>query len=614
MSDSFKRLLIFILFFSFVLFFGLQKVQASDSDIVINEVMVHPSSPQDKNEWIELYNNSSKDIDINGWTLKCGSSSEKTIIDTETIIAGHDYLILARDKTIFHGFPVIQVDMGRGLTDGGSSVILANNDGNSSVFTWSKDSKIDYSWERISPEESDIQESYISDGTPGEENSSKKDIPAPLAATDLKTDITGPNSVDFSWENTDKQKLSFTLLLWQNEDKSDQQEIDCSTTKSYSAKNLEYGDYHWQITSANENEDTTSDIQTFTLEKPDYSKNIIINEISPHPGTGTDDEFIELTNTGDDEVDLTGWFLDDAEGGSTPYEIPSGNKIGPDEFLVFYKIDTKLSLNDAGDSARLLFPDETVASSQSYTDAPTDQSWARDVKNVWSWTEKITPKATNIIYLTPKPVAVTTEEDVVVINKTPIKIKTGKTKNYKNKLVEVEATVVETSGRTFYLDDGSGKAKIYIQTQTKIQKPPMHKGDIFGLIGVVNLYRETWRILPRDQEDIWLIESATKKSVALAKTTPKKIASTSNEESTDVSAKTNQARAPNLLNPIGEVKAAEAANIISTENNATNTPWWLNLIETLIGLAIIFMVILVIKIKQRPHFKVIGGNFGNDDT
>jgi hypothetical protein len=71
-------------------------------------------------------------------------------------------------------------------------------------------------------------------------------------------------------------------------------------------------------------------------------------------GMSTDDEFIEIYNRGPSTVNIRGWFLDDIpDGGSKPYELPS-MKLHPGDFAVFFRSQTHIALNDTGDTVRLL--------------------------------------------------------------------------------------------------------------------------------------------------------------------------------------------------------------------------------------------------------------------
>ena len=92
---------------------------------------------------------------------------------------------------------------------------------------------------------------------------------------------------------------------------------------------------------------------------------IVVNEVLIRPrhdweGTGgvtSADEFIELYNPGYLDVYLKGWWLDDSSGGgSAPFDLP-GVTIPSKGYAVFFRTQTKIALNDTGDTVRLLAPD-----------------------------------------------------------------------------------------------------------------------------------------------------------------------------------------------------------------------------------------------------------------
>ncbi|MCA9397424.1 lamin tail domain-containing protein [candidate division WWE3 bacterium] len=70
------------------------------------------------------------------------------------------------------------------------------------------------------------------------------------------------------------------------------------------------------------------------------------------------------------------------------------------------------------------------------------------------------------------------------------------------RLVQVVGQVASTSGNTFYLDDGTGPAKVYIKDSTGIDKPYMRTGYYSAITGIVSQYIDDYRILPRTQEDV----------------------------------------------------------------------------------------------------------------
>lgn len=77
---------------------------------------------------------------------------------------------------------------------------------------------------------------------------------------------------------------------------------------------------------------------------------ILINEVLPAPSSGP--EWVELYNTSDSAVDVSGWRIDDDTPGGTQTTIPVGSIIAPHTVLAV-AITTAI-LNNTGDSAVLL--------------------------------------------------------------------------------------------------------------------------------------------------------------------------------------------------------------------------------------------------------------------
>jgi hypothetical protein len=116
-------------------------------------------------------------------------------------------------------------------------------------------------------------------------------------------------------------------------------------------------------------------------------KGVLINEFLPKPGSDwnrdgrsdTNDEFIELLNVSALAVDIGGWKLDDNyHGGSRPFVIPGGTWIQPGQFLVFFRSQTKVALNDPGDEIWLLSPSGEKVDGRVYTRTRwPDSAWNR---------------------------------------------------------------------------------------------------------------------------------------------------------------------------------------------------------------------------------------------
>jgi len=89
----------------------------------------------------------------------------------------------------------------------------------------------------------------------------------------------------------------------------------------------------------------------------------------------------------------------------------------------------------------------------------------------------------------------------------PLLIKTGQVGEfYEGRLVKVKGRLIKSSGDTFYLDDGSGQVKIYLKASTGIKKPPLKRGDLIEVIGIVSQTSTGYRILPRFTSDIKVLK------------------------------------------------------------------------------------------------------------
>lgn len=67
-------------------------------DIVINEIMYNPITGDDNDEYIELYNRGSTAVNVSGWVVVVGNSSDNIPNNTPAIPA-NGYLVLANDAT-----------------------------------------------------------------------------------------------------------------------------------------------------------------------------------------------------------------------------------------------------------------------------------------------------------------------------------------------------------------------------------------------------------------------------------------------------------------------------------------------------------------------------------
>jgi len=120
--------------------------------------------------------------------------------------------------------------------------------------------------------------------------------------------------------------------------------------------------------------------------------NLTLSEFMPNPDSR--DEWAEVYNPQNYEIDIGGWKIDDIEGASSPFSIPTGTKIGPNAYLVFY---FSSRLNNDGDTIRLLNSLGAANEIYTYQTATKGVSFAKDAQGAWQQTSNPTPGTANKI-------------------------------------------------------------------------------------------------------------------------------------------------------------------------------------------------------------------------
>lgn len=107
-----------------------------------------------------------------------------------------------------------------------------------------------------------------------------------------------------------------------------------------------------------------------------------------------------------------------------------------------------------------------------------------------------------------------------VDNLQPGVMKTGDIgESVEGQYIMVNGKIVETSGTTFYVDDGSGRIKILVKSSTNINTPKKKKGQYARIVGIVSQYGEdSYRILPRYSSDIVISDTPLSTGQVLAAT------------------------------------------------------------------------------------------------
>jgi hypothetical protein len=118
-----------------------------------------------------------------------------------------------------------------------------------------------------------------------------------------------------------------------------------------------------------------------------------LSEILPQPKTQFSREWAELWNPGSAPADVSGWQIDDGDGGGKPVIIRPGSIIPPGGYLAVEL--TGSLLNNGGDDVRLLRPDGAIADTMHYDQSAPDLSVCLQAGGDWMPRCAPTPGAPN---------------------------------------------------------------------------------------------------------------------------------------------------------------------------------------------------------------------------
>lgn len=238
---------------------------------------------------------------------------------------------------------------------------------------------------------------------------------------------------------------------------------------------------------------------------PQYSNQIKIWEVMPEPEDGVDNEYIELLNISDQQIDLEDWCLDDAEGGSEPYCFGSEEYLGPNQYKVIYYSQSKISLSDNGDCARLIDPNGEVKDSVSYDKSIRGQSYSF-IDNKWSWSTTLTAGLEN---------KMSVNNFQTITDNVPLSISSAKLIAIGERvLVNGKVSVLPgvLSKQYFYIQDDSGGIQIYSYSA---QFPELNIGDVIRVVGEISQIAGEKRIKISSSLNIDILEALLKRDEAI---------------------------------------------------------------------------------------------------
>lgn len=369
---------------------------AAAKDVLITELQTSGSHGAGE-EFIELYNNTDRDIDLadaahtgkNAWKIQYFSKTKlaallpastmaagwvtpyRTIALNGTIAAG-DYYVLAADKYIPGNIEPDQTYSST-LADEGGALQLVDIATTNAVVTTTVHDRLAWSGNTTLASNNLLY-------TPPRAGQSLQRMPNQLG----------------SYVNEDTSLTSFTLSdtlspknIWSAAVPTEPVVPTPDTPPSASAPNGSQGDGTAPPPSGPVNDG---------LAPP------IITEVLPNPAAPQSDEiseYIELYNPNNTDFNLRGYTLETGQTTLHDFTFAGDTILKANSYQPFYSAETRLPLSNSGGQGRLLDPHGTVVNETAAYPAATDgMAWALDERDGnWKWTTALTPGSSNLIII-----------------------------------------------------------------------------------------------------------------------------------------------------------------------------------------------------------------------
>lgn len=299
--DFIKLFMILGVLISGIFYFG-AIVQANSDSLRINEIAWMGTEYSSSDEWIELYNPGSVVIDLSGWTLVAQDGSPE--IELSGFVDVNSYYLLERTDDFSVDDVEAQLIYTGALGNTGEYLILKNSSGEI------------------------IDEINASTAWSSGDNDTKQTMSLNSGGVWVTSDDVGGTP---GQEN----------IINNSNNESNQEEDNSSNDLEQSEEN-EATSTDNQVVREENGENTkikSSD------EEINFSGIVVINEIVSDPIDG-ENEWVELFNTSIEDIDLSGWFLEEGSGAKTSLTGTIGRS-GSERFLVIEKL--KGNLNNTGD-------------------------------------------------------------------------------------------------------------------------------------------------------------------------------------------------------------------------------------------------------------------------
>ena len=466
-------------------------VAPATTTILINEIYPDPTGADNDDEFIELYNFGSQAVDLGDWKIK---DNEKSYTISANIPAG-GYLVLKRPDT--------EIALNNTAAE---SVVL--------VDAWGRQA------DKISYERALTGESYnrTADGwrwsyalTPGLKNVIEEPDAISLIWKILAPDSGEPDEVlKFSAVGSVDPRGGQLNYLWK-----------FASGTEFVGPTAEYkfttsGIFEMVLNASSTAGTSGNKKLSIKIGTGLSVQNALvgITEILPNPDGNDDNEYIEVSNFGSSTVNLANWIL---RVDTKQYEIPIGTNIAPSSSLVFYRLATKMALNNSGGKVSLLTPALDTVDFVKYDKAISGKSYSLE-KNIWQWSAP----SPGVVFSPPAGGGAGGGGSVGVVKLASVAKSTASTAYFvpnsitdarvkpKDAKVKVRGVVSTLPGvfgtQYFYIEDGQNGLQVY---QNKKDFPTLTLGDEIEVSGLTSEASGQKRIRASGASDIKVIKNGS---------------------------------------------------------------------------------------------------------
>ncbi len=356
--------------------------EQTPSSVVINEVMIGSEINPEKDVWIELFNPTDQPIELNEWQIKGVTKGGRwiDIVNDPTLqIEPEGYFLLSRYSNSRYSALKIKPEMTK-----------------SSLFF--KEGLIEI--EIRNPEKEVVDQITIEHQIMDEFRSHKR-ADDEWGKSDQQINLKEGLTKTFATPHASNEPPTEEQVEEQVEEQIEEQ------IEELTEENEEIIETVTDTPPLTPQSDLLLEPQLAPLSAPPleikYKNHQLINEIMANPaGKDTENEWIELFNSTSELIDLSDWYLDDAEGNSSPHKLESGTMIGPGARIIIQEPNLKLSLKNSVDEVRLLDPNKELKERIVYAEVKEDWSYSKKTDGTFEWTPIITPYMTNQFPEPPK--------------------------------------------------------------------------------------------------------------------------------------------------------------------------------------------------------------------